>query len=265
MLTIMIEIMARSGSPSQLMRPLMAPRWYSVQLITLKVGSNIQRQANVDSTVGMMKGSNMKARVKALPRKSRFSKHRQPQPQSQLEDGGDGRIEEGVVDRRPEDRVVPDLVIIREAHEIAGDADARVANRQQNAAHERISDEQAEQHDRRNQQHERKPAFVFQQPLPSRLWGSIECAPIASTAIEPSFRPAIAFAGIGARRRQRLLEPRPATGRAGRAVSRRPSLSSPSAHLTASSAGMPCTALAYMSTMMYLESTSPACLLEGPA
>src|SRR2546429_700372 len=40
---------------------------------------------------------------------------------------------------------------------------------------------------------------------------------------------------------------------------------SDSAHLTASSAGMPCTALAYMSVMMYFESTSWALALGGPA
>jgi hypothetical protein len=37
------------------------------------------------------------------------------------------------------------------------------------------------------------------------------------------------------------------------------------AHLTASSAGMPCTALAYMSTMMYLVTASAAARLGGPA
>ena len=35
--------------------------------MTLKVGSNIHFQAKVDSTVGMMNGSRMKARVKAFP------------------------------------------------------------------------------------------------------------------------------------------------------------------------------------------------------
>ena len=66
MLTMMTEIIARTGSPSQLMRPVMRPSRKSVQLMTLKVGSNIHFQANVDSTVGMMKGSRMKARVKRL-------------------------------------------------------------------------------------------------------------------------------------------------------------------------------------------------------
>ncbi len=65
--------MARSGSPSQLMRPVMRPSWYRSQLRTLNVGSNIHFQAKVDSTVGMMKGSRMKARVNALPLKLRLS------------------------------------------------------------------------------------------------------------------------------------------------------------------------------------------------
>src|SRR4051794_38568617 len=53
MLTTMIEVMARSASPSQLMRALIRPSLNSDQLITLKVGSNIHFQAKVDSTVGM--------------------------------------------------------------------------------------------------------------------------------------------------------------------------------------------------------------------
>src|SRR5579884_3306538 len=41
-------------------------------------------------------------------------------------------------------------------------------------------------------------------------------------------------------------------------------MSSACAHFTASSAGMPCTAFAYISVMMYLETTSAALRPEGP-
>ena len=41
-------------------------------MITLKVGSNIQRQANVESTVGMMNGSSIEARINRLNRKCRL-------------------------------------------------------------------------------------------------------------------------------------------------------------------------------------------------
>ena len=41
-------------------------------MITLKVGSNIQRQAKVESTVGMMNGSSIDARINRLPRKWRL-------------------------------------------------------------------------------------------------------------------------------------------------------------------------------------------------
>ena len=84
MLTMMIEIMARSGSPSQLMRPVITPSWKRSQLRTLKVGSNIHFQAKVDSTVGMMKGSRMKARVKALPLKLRLSSMASHSPSASL-------------------------------------------------------------------------------------------------------------------------------------------------------------------------------------
>src|SRR3989454_12221446 len=46
----------------------MRPPLYRSQLSTLKVGSNIQRHANVDSTVGTMKGSSIEARTMRLPR-----------------------------------------------------------------------------------------------------------------------------------------------------------------------------------------------------
>src|SRR4030095_4093359 len=51
----------------------MSPMRNSTQLSTLKVGSNIQRHANVDSTVGTMNGSSIEARTTRLPRKLRFS------------------------------------------------------------------------------------------------------------------------------------------------------------------------------------------------
>ena len=50
----------------------MKPVWYRSQLRTLNVGSNIHRHANVESTVGMMKGSSMDARTIRLPRNVRF-------------------------------------------------------------------------------------------------------------------------------------------------------------------------------------------------
>src|SRR5579871_1892286 len=84
MLTMMIEVMARLGSPSQLMRALMKPRLNSAQLMTLKVGSNIHFQAKVDSTVGMMNGSRMKARTSALPLKCRLSSMASHRPSPSL-------------------------------------------------------------------------------------------------------------------------------------------------------------------------------------
>src|SRR6059036_2944319 len=50
----------------------MKPLWYRSQFSTLKVGSNIQRHAKVESTVGTMNGRSMEARTMRLPRKLRF-------------------------------------------------------------------------------------------------------------------------------------------------------------------------------------------------
>ena len=84
MLTTMIEVIARSASPSQLMRAWIRPTLNKVQLMTLKVGSNIHFQAKVDSTVGMMKGSRTKARTSALPRKCRLSSIASHRPRPSL-------------------------------------------------------------------------------------------------------------------------------------------------------------------------------------
>src|SRR3954462_4387690 len=84
MFTTITETKARSGSPSQLIRCLMMPSVNSSQLMTLKVGSNIHFHAKVDSTVGMMNGSRMKARMIALPLKCRFSSIASHRPSASL-------------------------------------------------------------------------------------------------------------------------------------------------------------------------------------
>src|ERR1043166_3693424 len=62
----------------------MKPVRYSSQFSTLKVGSNIQRHAKVDSTVGTMKGRSMEARTMRLPRKLRLSSRASHMPSASL-------------------------------------------------------------------------------------------------------------------------------------------------------------------------------------
>src|SRR6267142_587658 len=62
----------------------MKPVRNSSQFSTLKVGSNIQRQANVDRTVGTMKGSSIEARTRRLPRKLRLSSRASHMPSASL-------------------------------------------------------------------------------------------------------------------------------------------------------------------------------------
>ena len=88
----MIEAIARSGSPSQLMRELMMCSFQKSQLKTLKVGSNIHFHASVESTVGMMNGSRMKARTQRLAAEVAVEQQREPQPERQLEHRGDARV-----------------------------------------------------------------------------------------------------------------------------------------------------------------------------
>src|SRR3954464_4776410 len=84
MFTSEIDAMASPGSPSQLMRELMIDSFQNSQLKTLKVGSNIHFHASVESTVGMMKGSRMKARTQDLPRKCRLSSSASHRPSASL-------------------------------------------------------------------------------------------------------------------------------------------------------------------------------------
>src|SRR5260370_20591797 len=96
MLTIITEIIASVGSPSQLIRPVIRPRRNSVQLMTLKVGSNIHFHAKVDSTVGMMNGSRTKARVSALPLKWRFSHGPRQRPAPRVQNAVPPAVEHGI-------------------------------------------------------------------------------------------------------------------------------------------------------------------------
>ena len=133
--------------------------------MTLKVGSNIHFQAKVDSTVGMMKGSRMKARVNALPRKLRLSSKRQPQAERELEDCGDHRIDEGV----PHGGAgrccrSPDATKLCKPTKRPGTPTLVSVTDSYDAFDEGIGDEQPQQHHRRQQQDQREPALVLQQP-----------------------------------------------------------------------------------------------------
>src|SRR5688572_3699130 len=95
------RVMAKHGMPRQVLTTMahhraqvpslrkgslvvMTPVVYRSQFRTLKVGSNIHRQAKVDSTVGMMKGSSMEARTRRLPRKLRLRSTASHMPSTSL-------------------------------------------------------------------------------------------------------------------------------------------------------------------------------------
>ena len=60
---MIMDAMAACGVPNQFTPCAASPVRVRTQLITLKVGSNIQRQASVLSTVGMMNGRSRAART----------------------------------------------------------------------------------------------------------------------------------------------------------------------------------------------------------
>ena len=83
-LTSTAHHIAQSPSERNGSRSVIMPVWNSIQFITLNVGSNIQRQANAESTVGMMKGSSIEARMIRLKRKLRFSSSASHMPSASL-------------------------------------------------------------------------------------------------------------------------------------------------------------------------------------
>ncbi len=107
---------------------------------------------------------------------------RQPHPQRQLEEGGPERVEAGVPECGPEDRVVPRLDEIVQADEDPDIAHAGVGQREPHAHHERIGDEQAEEDDRRGEQDEREQPLVFEDARPSRRPGG---AGMGKDGLEP--------------------------------------------------------------------------------
>src|SRR5260221_2940373 len=72
MLTMKIDARAVLVVPSQLTPPLWK-ECMSTQLRTLKVGSNIHRQASVERTLGMIQGSSRAARAKRWSGNTWFS------------------------------------------------------------------------------------------------------------------------------------------------------------------------------------------------
>ena len=82
--TTMAHHMAQAPSERKGSFVTMKPPWYRSPLSTLNVGSNIQRHAKVESTVGTMKGSSIDARMMRLPRKWRLRSTASHMPSASL-------------------------------------------------------------------------------------------------------------------------------------------------------------------------------------
>ena len=89
-----------------------------------------------------------------LERQVLVEEQRQPEAEREFQDRGDDRVEQRVEDRQPEDGVVPEILVVLEADEDAGPADARVGEAEPDAEAERIGEEDEQQ--RRRRQHEQK-------------------------------------------------------------------------------------------------------------
>ena len=114
---------------------------------------------------------------------------RQPQPEHELEDARDDRVEERVEQRQPRDRVAPQELVVLEADPLAGAADLGVGEAEPDAQAERIGQEQQQQHRRR--QHEQQPERVAVVLQPFEKPSSAErCVAVARArvAARPSMR-----------------------------------------------------------------------------
>ena len=189
---------------------------------------------------------------------------RQPEAERELEHRGHDRIDERIPHRGPENAVVRQHREIVQPDEAAGDADLGVGHRQLDAFDEGIGDEQAQQRQGRQQQDEREPALVFQHP---RHRAALHCAGARLTqrvAGNGHFDPLGREASGGTRCRGLPSRQREGVRSDGHHAAWM-LLNSASAHFTASSADVPCTALAYMSVMRYLLKPSAALRSAGPA
>ncbi len=88
----------------------------------------------------------------------------EPHAEGQLEDRRPERVEERVLEGGLEDRVVPLLDEVPEPDEGARAAHARVAEGEPDAHHERVGDEQGEQHDRGRQEEGGQQPLALEAP-----------------------------------------------------------------------------------------------------
>ena len=148
------------------------------------------------------------ARMKAFERQLLVQQQRQPEPQRELQDRREHRVDDRVGDREPEHRVVPQVLIVLEADEDSGPADLRIGEAEPDAEPERIGQEDEQDRRRRQQEQDAEHRPVLGQsgeaarsdPERRRLHDGRQlrppCRPAGSRPVD-AFRP---LAGGGARR-----------------------------------------------------------------
>ena len=113
MLTMMIESMARSPIAEPVdARPLMTtPRLVSIQFRTVKVGSNIQLPGKGRQHGRNNEGQQDEGAGESLAAEIAVQQEGEPETPGEFEHGGDGGVEERVVDGVRKIEIIPDLVV----------------------------------------------------------------------------------------------------------------------------------------------------------
>ncbi len=95
-----------------------------------------------------------------LERHVPVQQQRQIKPDREFDGAGDDRVEQRVEHREPEDRIVPQPLVVLEADENAGAADAFVGETHPDAEAQRIGQEQDQERRRRQHEPQRHPVAV---------------------------------------------------------------------------------------------------------
>src|SRR5262249_2844609 len=176
----------------------------------------------------------------------------------QLENRGNERVDERVLERPQKDRVVQVHPEVVQANEVARPADHLVADRQPDAEDERIGDEERQDDERGREQDARKDVLALQEM--THALGTAELGDRhhddGHRDRRGALRRALGQDGLDALISHRCLSREPVYAYA--------FFSSASAHFAASSGFIPLIACAYMSTRMYFTSASLALRLGCP-
>ena len=145
---------------------LIRPRCFSDHEMIENCESKIHQNASADSTVGTMKGISTDRAQHRLERHVLVQQQREIEADGEFDGAGDERVEQRVEDREPEDRVVPQPLVVLGADELPDAADLGVGEGEPDAEPERIGQEEDQERHRRQHEPEAEPVPVVLELVP---------------------------------------------------------------------------------------------------